>query len=220
MQHQRPQPNHWRHRARGRAHIAGGHILRGKRCRRTRHGNRDSIARFLASPCGAATGEGGAAAAGSSLGTGLAGPPNFFAFSRTQESAADQAALSYLDRDRPVGTRHCRITVQDLRKSGIAVGRQSRPLHADPSFIRRTHAGRRFIISKYRPIPMRRRRKICRNAKTAWLPNWSGYLKAQTYRTAALSRRPTKACPARYARAIAYLSGTGRWILPFRWSMG
>ncbi|MEM7121835.1 MAG: M48 family metalloprotease [Pseudomonadota bacterium] len=76
-------------------HIAGGHLVsvRGEVEKATAAAILSTI---LGIAVAAATGEGAAAAAGSTIGSGIA-QREFFRYTRTQESAADQAALSYLD---------------------------------------------------------------------------------------------------------------------------
>lgn len=76
-------------------HIAGGHLVsvRGELEKATAAAILSTI---LGIAVAAATGEGAAAAAGGTIGTGIA-TREFFRYTRTQESAADQAALSYLD---------------------------------------------------------------------------------------------------------------------------
>ena len=76
-------------------HIAGGHMLRARGA--TDNASATAILGLLLGVAvAAATGDPGAAAAGASVGLGVA-TSEFLVFSRTQESSADQAALSYLD---------------------------------------------------------------------------------------------------------------------------
>lgn len=77
-------------------HIAGGHLIRG-RAAMERASYESILGMILGVGVAIASGEGGAAAA---IGTGassIAGR-RYMAFSRVQESSADQAALSYMDK--------------------------------------------------------------------------------------------------------------------------
>lgn len=77
-------------------HIAGGHLIRGREAME-RASYESILGTILGVGVAIASGEGGAAAAISSGATGLAAR-RFLAFSRIQESSADQAALTFMDK--------------------------------------------------------------------------------------------------------------------------
>jgi len=110
-------------------HIAGGHLLRLPDEMRAAM-LRAAAGLILGGAAAAATGEGGALVAGA-LGGQASAAGQFFAFTRSQEQAADQAALSYLDRLGWPALGLERLLERLLEQELLAVGRQ------DPYF--RTH---------------------------------------------------------------------------------
>jgi predicted Zn-dependent protease len=110
-------------------HIAGGHLARLPE--EMRNAMLRSIgAMLLGGAAAAATGESGALGAGM-LGGQAAAMGGFFAFTRGQEQAADQAALTYLDRLGWPATGMERLLERLLEQELLAAARQ------DPYF--RTH---------------------------------------------------------------------------------
>lgn len=77
-------------------HIAGGHLIRGREAME-RASYESILGTILGVGVAIASGEGGAAAAISGGATGLAAR-RFLAFSRVQESSADQAGLTFMDK--------------------------------------------------------------------------------------------------------------------------
>ncbi len=180
-------------------HIAGGHLVsvRGEI-------EKASAAAILSTILGiavaAATGEGAAAAAGSTIGAGIA-QREFFRYTRTQESAADQAALSYLD-----ATGQSSEGLYDLLKTFenqelLSATNQDPYMRTHPLTSDRLHAVRHHLeVSPYAQTPsgpdlvMRQDRMVAKLV---------GFLESLRV---TLQRYPEsdQSVPARYARSIGY----------------
>ncbi len=110
-------------------HIAGGHL--GRLPEEMRAALLRSVAAMLLGGAAAAAGGGSGAAAAAIMGGQAAGMGGFLAFTRNQEQAADQAAVTYLDRLGWSARGMERTLERLLDQELLAVGRQ------DPYF--RTH---------------------------------------------------------------------------------
>lgn len=111
-------------------HIAGGHLIRSEEA--IRHATAMQIAGLLLGIAAAAAGGGGGAGMGMVLGGQSMAERSFLAFSRTQESSADQAAIGFLGRagESPSGL------VEFLKILGteesVMIGRQDPYLRSHP----------------------------------------------------------------------------------------
>jgi predicted Zn-dependent protease len=178
-------------------HIAGGHLIRLPE--EMRNAMLRSVAAMLAGgAAAAASGEAGALAAGMAGGQAMA-MGQFFAFTRNQEQAADQAALTYLDRLGWPADGMERLLEKLLDQELLAVGRQ------DPYF--RTHPLSRDRLEFVRE-------SLARNRRPTALPpsldasfalvraKLDGFIDAPAI-TARRYPESDASAPARYARAIA-----------------
>ncbi|MGG5810065.1 M48 family metalloprotease [Falsiroseomonas sp. CW058] len=179
-------------------HIAGGHLARLPEEMRAAM-IRSIAAMLLGGAAAVASGQGGAAAAGM-LGGQAAAMGEFYAFTRSQEQAADQAAVGYLERLGWPARGTERLLERLLEQELLAVGRQ------DPYF--RTHP-----LSRDRLDFIREHLSRSRNADAA-LPagfeegfamvraKLDGFIDAPAMTWRRWPETDTSA-PARYARAIA-----------------
>ncbi|WP_372619095.1 M48 family metalloprotease [Falsiroseomonas sp.] len=179
-------------------HIAGGHLARLPD--EMRNAMLRSLATMLlAGAAAAASGDSGAMAAGMLGGQALA-MGQFFAFTRGQEQAADQAALTYLDRLgwSPRGME--RLLERLLDQELLAVGRQdpyfrTHPLSRDRlEFVREQMSRARHADA---PLPARLEQDFAMvRAKL------DGFIEAPATTWRRYPESDSSA-PARYARAIA-----------------
>ena len=178
-------------------HITGGHLAR------TQEALRDATAQnIIAMILGAAAIAGGGGRAGTAviLGGGEAAGRSFLQYSRTQESAADQAAVRFLDR----AGQSSRGLVEVLE----LIGKQE-PLRARQDEYRRSHP-----LSRDRVAALQANVERSPYADAALAPGLrDGYarmrakLRGYIEGTATTLRRfpdSDQSVPARYARAFAY----------------
>jgi predicted Zn-dependent protease len=180
-------------------HIAGGHMLRARGAAET--ASATAIwGLLLGVAVAAATGDGGAAAAGAAAGLGVA-TSGYLSFSRTQESSADQAALSYLD-----ATGQSARGLQELFKTFenqelLSAGSQDPYMRTHPLSGERMQAMQHHLeISPYSDAPTPEDLQIRQDRMVAKLV---GFLESMRI---VQQRYPEsdQSIPARYARAIAF----------------
>jgi len=189
-------------------HIAGGHLVR------TREEMRNASATaILATIAGvaaaAASGDGGAGIAALSLGNSVA-ERTFLKYSRTQESAADQAALDYLDRNHmsATGMRNFLQRLQDQEL--LPTDQQSAFVRTHPLTRERVEAVTRHIEQSHaaaNPLPASHTETFNRVIRKL-----EGYLdpRGTLQRTSATATD----FPTRYARALAFhMTGDTRGAL-------
>lgn len=179
-------------------HIAGGHLVRTRE--EMRNASATAILATLAGVAAAvASGDGGAGAAAVSIGNEVA-QRGFLSYSRTQESAADQAGLSFLDRNAisAVGMRDFlqRLEDQELLPSD----QQSEYIRTHPLTRERVEAVSAHIDNDktpLRPLPASYERDFQRMLKKL-----DGFLDPRGVLQKTTSNDSDFAT--RYARAIAF----------------
>ena len=179
-------------------HIAGGHLARTNE----EVGNnlyRMAIAAAVGLATAFATGNAGAALAGGALGIQV-GERSFLAYSRVQESAADQAALTFLDRTGQSAKGLMEFMEILADQELLTTGRQDPYVRTHPISSERVGAIQSFVASSRfsnRPVaPQQAEMHARMRAKLM------GFLEpARAFQT---YRETDKGVPARYARAIAY----------------
>jgi predicted Zn-dependent protease len=180
-------------------HIAGGHMFRAKGAADTASAT-SILGLLLGVAVAVATGEGGAAAAGASAGRGLA-LSGYLSFSRAQESAADQAALSYLD-----ATGQSALGLEKLFKTFenqelLSAGSQDPYMRTHPLSGERMQAMEHHLeTSPYTDTP---EPAELYDRQARMVAKLVGYLESMRI---VLQRYPEsdQSVTARYARAIAY----------------
>ncbi len=179
-------------------HIAGGHLARLPE--ELRNAMIRSIGTMLlGGVAAAASGQGGALMAGA-LGGQAAAMGELFAFTRSQEQAADQAALTYLDRLGWSARGLERLLERLLEQELLAVGRQdpyfrTHPLSRDRLDFVREQLGRSRFADAPMPQGIEDAFRMVRAKLDGFidppLTTWRRYPETDT------------STPARYARAIA-----------------
>ncbi len=180
------------------AHIAGGHLSRMSSRMRSA-----STAQIIAIILGAAAGIAGSPQAGSAilLGSGELMRQGVFGFSRAQESAADQAALGYLERTGQSARGMAEFLVIMDKQEQLAVGRQPIYLRTHPLTRNRIdHVLNQIATSRFSDTPVRREFAEMHRRMIAKL--W-GFLRPPA-KTLNRYKEGDDSIEARYARAIAY----------------
>ena len=179
-------------------HIAGGHLSRLSSRMRSA-----STAQIIAMILGAAVGIAGSPQAGSAilLGSGELARQGVFGFSRAQESAADQAALGYLERTGQSARGMAEFLDVMEKRERLTVGRQPSYLRTHPITRDRIDHVNNFIAnSRFSDTPVRREFAEMHRRMIAKL--W-GFLKPPA-RTFKRYKEGDDSVEARYARAIAH----------------
>jgi predicted Zn-dependent protease len=179
-------------------HIAGGHLSRTNE-EIANAWYQFAIAAGLGLAAAVASGSGGAALAGAALGAQLA-ERNFLAYSRAQESAADQAALSYLERTGQ-SARGLQEFLEILADQElVAVGRQDPYVRTHPINAARVQQVRLHAdASRYSRVPIKpelaEMHRRMRAKLTAFL---------EPARALQVYKESDNSIDSRYARAIAW----------------
>ncbi|MCH8138624.1 MAG: M48 family metallopeptidase [Proteobacteria bacterium] len=179
-------------------HIAGGHLSRMSNRMRSA-----STAQIIAMILGAAAGIAGSPQAGSAilLGSGELARQGVFGFSRAQESAADQAALGYLERTGQSARGMAEFLVVMEKQEQLTVGRQPVYLRTHPiTRDRIKHVINTIATSRFSDTPVRREFAEMHRRMTAKL--W-GFLRPPA-KTLNRYKEGDDSVEARYARAIAH----------------
>jgi predicted Zn-dependent protease len=179
-------------------HIAGGHLARLPEEMRAAM-LRSIAAMLLGGAAAVASGQAGAAAAGM-MGGQASAMGEFYAFTRSQEQAADQAAVNYLDRLGWSARGTARLLERLLEQELLAVGRQdpyfrTHPLSRDRLEFIRDHLSRSRFADAPLPAGFEEGFALVR-AKL------DGFIDAPAMTWRRWPESDTSA-PARYARAIA-----------------
>ena len=180
-------------------HIAGGHLSRLSNRMRSAS-TAQIIAMILGAAAGIAT---GSAQAGSAilLGGGELARQGVFGFSRAQESAADQAALRYLDRTGQSARGMAEFLVVMEKQEQLTVGRQPTYLRTHPiTRDRINHVINSIADSRFSDTPVRREFAEMHRRMTAKL---RGFLRPPA-KTLNRYKEGDDSVEARYARAIAH----------------
>jgi predicted Zn-dependent protease len=180
-------------------HIAGGHLSR-LSSRMRNASTAQIIAMILGAAAGIAT---GSAQAGGAivLGGGELARQGIFGFSRAQESAADQAALRYLELTGQSARGMAEFLVFMDKQEQLIVGRQPIYLRTHPLTRNRiNHVLNQLTTSRFSDTPVRREFAEMHRRMIAKL--W-GFLRP-TARTLNRYKGGDNSVEARYARAIAY----------------
>ena len=181
------------------AHIAGGHLSRMSNRMRSAS-SAQIIALILGAAASIATGSGQAGQA-ILLGGGELARQGVFRFSRAQESAADQAALGYLERTGQSARGMAEFLEIMGKQEQLTVGRQPSYLRTHPITRDRIDHVNNFIAnSRFSDTPVRREFAEMHRRMIAKL--W-GFLRppAKTFNR---YKEGDDSVDARYARAIAY----------------
>ena len=179
-------------------HIAGGHLARLPE--EMRNAMLRSIgAMLLGGAAAAATGQSGALAAGM-LGGQASAMGEFYAFTRSQEQAADQAGVTYLDRLGWSARGLERLLERLLEQELLAVGRQdpyfrTHPLSRDRLEFIREHLSRSSATDAALPPDLEAAFAMVRAKLDGFIDSptltWRRYPESD------------RSAPARYARAVA-----------------
>lgn len=179
-------------------HIAGGHLSRMSNRMRSA-----STAQIIAMILGAAAGIAGSPQAGGAiiLGGGELARQSVFRFSRGQESAADQAALRYLDRTGQSARGMAEFLVVMEKQEQLTVGRQPTYLRTHPiTRDRINHVINTIANSRLSDTPVRREFAEMHRRMIAKL---RGFLRPPA-KTLNRYKEGDDSVDARYARAIAH----------------
>jgi predicted Zn-dependent protease len=179
-------------------HIAGGHLSRMSNRMRSA-----SSAQIIALILGAAASIAGSPQAGSAilLGGGELARQSVFRFSRGQESAADQAALRYLERTGQSARGMAEFLVVMEKQEQLTVGRQPTYLRTHPITRNRiSHVINYLDNSRFSDTPVRREFAEMHRRMIAKL---RGFLRPPA-KTLNRYKEGDDSVQARYARAIAY----------------
>jgi predicted Zn-dependent protease len=180
-------------------HIAGGHLSRMSNRMRSA-ASAQIIAMILGAAASIATGSGRAGSA-IILGGGELARQGVFGFSRAQESAADQAALGYLERTGQSARGMAEFLDVMEKREQLTVGRQQSYLRTHPITRDRIDHVNNFIAnSRFSDTPVRREFAEMHRRMIAKL--W-GFLRppAKTFNR---YKEGDDSVEARYARAIAH----------------
>ena len=184
-------------------HIAGGHLIRGKEEMRNASGEA-ILGMILAVAAGAASGNGGLAAAGLSGGMQL-GERSFLSFSRSQEASADAAGMSFLDRTGTSAEGMLEFFKKLAGQEMLPADRQDEYVRTHPLTQDRIDAVQLHLDSSpYKDAKLPQKFYTMHERMKAKL---LGYLQPETALLRYTDKDPR--LPARYARAIAlYRTGS------------